>query len=37
MNQPLIAACLTTFVVSFAAFIVILEKILDRREEEKKR
>ena len=37
MNQPLIMACLTTFVVSFAAFIIILERILDRKEEEKKR
>lgn len=36
MNQPLIAACLTTFVVLFAAFIIILERIIDRREENKK-
>ena len=36
MNQPLIAACLTTFVVLFTAFIVVLERILDRREENKK-
>ena len=31
MNQPLIMACLSTFVVLFAAFIVILEKILDKK------
>ena len=36
MNQPLIAVCLTTFVVLFAAFIIILERIIDRREENKK-
>ena len=37
MNQPLIAACLTTFAILFAAFIIIMERILDRKEEEKKR
>ena len=31
MNQPLIMACLSTFVVLFAAFIIILEKILDKK------
>ena len=37
MNQPLIMACLSTFVVLFTAFIIILERILDKREENKKR
>ena len=37
MNQPLIAACLGTFAVLFAAFIIIMERILDKREENKKR
>jgi hypothetical protein len=31
MNQPLIMACLSTFVVLFAAFIIILERILDKK------
>ena len=31
MNQPLIMACLSTFIVVFAAFIIILERILDRK------
>ena len=31
MNQPLIMACLSTFVVLFTAFIIILERILDRK------
>ena len=31
MNQPLIKACLSTFVVLFAAFIIILERILDKK------
>ena len=31
MNQPLIMACLSTFVVLFAAFIVIIERILDKK------
>ena len=31
MNQPLIIACLSTFVVLFAAFIIILERILDKK------
>jgi hypothetical protein len=31
MNQPLIMACLSTLVVVFAAFIIILERILDRK------
>ena len=37
MNQPLIAACLSTFAVLFAAFIIIMERVLDKREENKKR
>ena len=31
MNQPLIIACLSTFIVLFAAFIIILERILDKK------
>jgi hypothetical protein len=31
MNQPLMMACLSTFVVLFAAFIIILERILDKK------
>ena len=31
MNQPFIMACLSTFVVLFAAFIIILERILDKK------
>ena len=31
MNQSLIMACLSTFVVLFAAFIIILERILDKK------
>ena len=31
MNQPLIMACLSTFVVLFAAFIIIIERILDKK------
>ena len=31
MNQSLIIACLSTFIVVFAAFIIILERILDRK------
>ena len=31
MNQPLIMVCLSTFVVLFAAFIIILERILDKK------
>lgn len=37
MNQPLLMACLSTFIVLFAAFIIIIERVLDKREEEKKR
>ncbi len=31
MNQPLIMTCLSTFVVLFVAFIIILERILDKK------
>ena len=37
MNQPLIAASLSTFAVLFAAFIIIMERILDKREENKRK
>lgn len=32
MNQSLIAACLITFAVLFAAFIITMERIMDRKD-----